>query len=76
MDSWIPNLASDMKYELFLPLCTVQINSEWSSSGFTNIMDSCFDKLTVSEYSQAVLYNEHLYEKGEKLNETPVLVSE
>ncbi len=52
MDKWAPNLADEMKYELFIPLCTTAMTPGWETSdGYNNLMQHAFDKFSVNDYN-------------------------
>ena len=52
MDKWVPNLADEMKYELFIPLCTTAMTTGWdTSAGYKNLMHHAFEKFTIDEYN-------------------------
>eukprot|EP00347_Sterkiella_histriomuscorum_P004972 403358385 len=68
----VPDLVSnlDMKYQLFLPICTGGgIINPNNYTGFNQMIDKAFDIFSIKQYNQSITFNKLLYQPQEKLEE-------
>eukprot|EP00347_Sterkiella_histriomuscorum_P019387 403341822 len=66
----VPDLVNnlDMKYQLFLPICTGGgIINPNNYTGFNQMIDKAFDIFSVKQYNESITFNKLLYEPQEKL---------
>lgn len=62
-----------MKYELFIPLCTSAMASEWEPvSGYSNLIQNIFNKFTCEEYNSQLMYNGNIIASEESLSDLPI----
>ena len=66
----MPDLTLDLKFELFLPLCSTPSTNV--TSAFSSLIESCLDHFNTLNYEKNLLYNKNLINLNEVVS--PVLL--